>query len=239
MISTGLVSVSFRKMSVEDIVKLIVKAKLECVEWGGDVHVPHGMDDHALKVRDLSADNGIRISSYGSYYRAGNSGEEGLPFAKVLETAKALAAPIIRVWAGAKNWEDADRSYVFKVVNDLRRIGDAASDEGIRISLEFHGGTLTNTSESSLILKEELEGENVSFYWQTPLGQSEESRRDGLERLLPSLTNVHVFNWKMGADAIERLPLEEASQVWSEYFKIFRHFVPDTPGQGNGSHCVL
>jgi hypothetical protein len=38
----GLVSVTFRKLAPAAIVELAVKAQLRSIEWGGDVHVPHG-----------------------------------------------------------------------------------------------------------------------------------------------------------------------------------------------------
>lgn len=41
-VKTGLVSVTFRQKSVEEIAALTAEAGLSGVEWGGDVHVPPG-----------------------------------------------------------------------------------------------------------------------------------------------------------------------------------------------------
>ena len=38
----GLVSVSFRPYTPEDILKAMTKAGLNYIEWGGDVHAPAG-----------------------------------------------------------------------------------------------------------------------------------------------------------------------------------------------------
>ena len=42
MIHTGLVSVTFRKLEPAEIVDLVKQAGLQGIEWGGDIHVPHG-----------------------------------------------------------------------------------------------------------------------------------------------------------------------------------------------------
>ena len=39
----GFTSTSFRQIkSIEKIVKIASDAGADCIEWGGDVHVPHG-----------------------------------------------------------------------------------------------------------------------------------------------------------------------------------------------------
>ena len=42
MLTAGLVSVTFRKLSVGEILAGVKKAELGSIEWGGDVHVPQG-----------------------------------------------------------------------------------------------------------------------------------------------------------------------------------------------------
>ena len=76
----------------------MVQAGLDGIEWGGDVHVPHGDLRRAREVRDMTRSEAIRIASYGSYYRVGDRAPTS--FEKVLDTAVELGAPLIRVWAG-------------------------------------------------------------------------------------------------------------------------------------------
>ena len=45
----GLTSVTFRGLSPAEILRLACRAGLQCVEWGGDVHVPP--EDPALARR--------------------------------------------------------------------------------------------------------------------------------------------------------------------------------------------
>ncbi len=97
-LSPGLVSVTFRQLSVQDIVNLTARAGLDAIEWGGDVHVPHGDLNAARAARIATEHAGLRVAAYGSYYRAGHA-DTG-PFEDVLASAVELGAPCIRIWAG-------------------------------------------------------------------------------------------------------------------------------------------
>ena len=68
---SGLVSVSFRQKTPLEICALCRKANLSAVEWGGDVHCPPEAD--AAAIRAMTLDHGLEVSSYGSYYRVGQS----------------------------------------------------------------------------------------------------------------------------------------------------------------------
>ena len=68
-INAGLVSITFRDLSPEEVVQVAVENGLEGIEWGGDVHVPHGNLAVAKKVARQTAEGGLKVASYGSYYR--------------------------------------------------------------------------------------------------------------------------------------------------------------------------
>ena len=70
MIKTGMVSVTFRQFDVDEVIRRTKEAGLMAIEWGGDVHVPHGDLDKARYTADKMRENGLEIASYGSYYRA-------------------------------------------------------------------------------------------------------------------------------------------------------------------------
>ena len=42
MLTGGLVSITFRDLEANEIIDLVKKSGLTAIEWGGDVHVPHG-----------------------------------------------------------------------------------------------------------------------------------------------------------------------------------------------------
>lgn len=199
----GLVSVTFRQLSPEEIVSLVVRAGLEAIEWGGDVHVPVGQFRTAREVRARCADNGIGIEAYGSYYRA-----EG-DFGPVLATALALGAPRIRVWAGSSgSAEEPDRA---AVVEDLRKVAALAAGEGVEIAVEYHANTLTDTLGSALALFAEAPA--LKPYWQPPVGSTADDALTAVPALDP--VAVHVFSW---ADDGTRLPLAARESLWRPVF---------------------
>ena len=215
MIQGGLASITFRELSPAETVACAVRAGLEAIEWGGDIHVPHGDIAKAREARILTEDAGLRVASYGSYYRAGcESKDRKRPtFLEVLDTAVALRAPAIRVWAGNRGSNDADGTWRETVVAETRRIADLAAQAEIAIAFEFHGGTLTDTTESTCRLLETLDHHNVRTYWQTPLDLEEPARFQSLEHIIPWLGNLHVFHWR----GFTREPLAQGADAWRRY----------------------
>ena len=223
MLRTGLVSITFRTLSPERIIELVARAGLEGIEWGGDIHVPHGDTARAREVRRWTVDAGLAVSSYGSYYRVGH--DEPAPFDAVVETAVALGAPIVRVWAGRQGSAETDRAYRDRVVEDSRHIADLAQKAGLLVAYEFHGNTLTDTNESAIGLLQQVAHKAVVSYWQPmqvqslPLGEAEAYRLAGLRTILPWLAHLHVFHW---ADGGGRRPLVEGKAPWRERFRLVR-----------------
>jgi 3-dehydroshikimate dehydratase len=215
MITPGLVSVTFRQLPPGQIVALAAEAGLASVEWGGDVHVPHGDVARAMEVQRMTADAGLVSSAYGSYYRAGVSGAQGPTFGAVLETALELRAPLVRVWAGIVGATEADATTRRAVADDLVRICDEAARVNLGVSLEFHANTLTDTAESALGLIREVNHPNLTSFWQPPNGMAAEDALRGLERLLPHVRNLHVFHW--WPDRHHRLPLADGATRWRRY----------------------
>jgi len=214
MIHTGLISITFRQLNPAEIISLVNQVGFEGIEWGGDIHVPHGDVTRAKEVRRMTADAGLVATSYGSYYEAGVSEENGLAFDAVLDAAVALDVPVIRIWAGTVDSVDADETYRANVVEDIQRIATLADRAGKRLAIEFHRMSLADTKESTLKLIEEISRENVRMFWQPPNGKDTAFCLQTLEALLPWLENVHVFQW----DGQEnRHPLVEGQAAWSKY----------------------
>ena len=220
MLCGGLVSITFRRLSPREIVKLVKKSGLEGIEWGGDVHVPHGDLSVAREVATMTQEEGLAVAAYGSYYRVGCEGQDNVPdFEAVLETALELEAPIIRVWAGNKGSHEADEKLWDRVVEDSIRIGDMAQKENIFVAYEYHGDTLTDTLESTQKLMKLVNHHNIRSYWQPLSHHSLEDRLTGLEEILPWLANIHVYHWNSFSD---RFTLEEGSEEWSDYISIIK-----------------
>ncbi len=206
----GLVSVTFRELSPPEIVALAAKAKLSLIEWGGDVHVPSGNVPKAQEVGVLTREAGLQVTAYGSYYRVGQP--ERPAFETVLATAIALGAPLIRVWAGSHGSAQADESAWERILADSARICDLASEAGVKVGYEFHGGTLADTVPTTQRLLQTVARPNLRALWQ-PLGDaSPAARRAEVEDLQPWLANVHVFHWPAG----KRVPLADGQAEWQE-----------------------
>lgn len=218
MLITGLVSVTFRKLDPARIVELVSRAGLQAIEWGGDVHVPHGDIQRAKDVLEMTTRAGLQVASYGSYYRVGCD-PANMPFEKVLDTAVALQAPTIRVWAGDLASGLADQAWWRKVIDDSWRIAALAAQSGITIAFEYHEETLTDTSASACRLLQEIDRANVGCYWQPPVALSFEMRMNGLRAIAPWLSNLHVFN----PSRAQPEPLAEGVDEWSKYMELVRN----------------
>ncbi len=214
MLYTGVVSVTFRPLAPARITTLTAEVGLDAVEWGGDIHVPPHNAENACAVARLTADAGLRTASYGSYFRAGYQPQE--EFAQVLRTAAVLGAPNIRIWAGDRGHEEEpDRA---RVVASVRAFAEACEAEGITLSPEFHGGTLTDHYKSAVRLAEEVGCGAMRLYWQPNQFRDDEYNLAALRAVLPYLSNVHVFFWK----ETDRFPLAQGEYIWRQYIDVIR-----------------
>lgn len=223
MLYSGLVSVTFRRLEPSEIIRLVKNAGLDGIEWGGDIHVPHGDTARAAEIFKMTEDSGLKIGAYGSYYRVGCD-TNNKPFNAVLETAVALHAPVIRVWAGDRASAEADEAYWKKVVSETRQIAELSAQEGINVSFEYHPNTLTDTPESEQRLMKEINHHNARCYWQPEAGGEVEFWLASLRSIIPWLTNVHV---NCGAAELETM-----YGTWTRYFDIIKNL------EGN-RYCMI
>jgi len=216
----GLVSVTFRSRSPEEIIGLAIKAGLKTIEWGGDIHVPHGDVARAGEVGRLTRKTGLSVAAYGSYYRLGFSETNGLSFAQVLDSAVALGAPTIRVWAGHKGSHEMSPLERGAVIADAFRIANLAQAHGVTISLEYHPGTLTDTRDSVQQLMKEMARPDLEFLWQPEHGETVERNLARLRDVIPRLRHIHVGYLEPSVS--DRRVLAEGRERWRHYLKIIQ-----------------
>jgi 3-dehydroshikimate dehydratase len=200
---------------------------LKTIEWGGDIHVPAGDLARARQVRQWSEDAGVGCAAYGSYYRLRARTAEGVSFEAVLESAVALGAPTLRIWAGSKASAKTSEEERAALLEDAHRIGELARASGVTLSLEYHADTLTDTRESVLRLMAELPDPVWGFLWQPANGETVEPNVKRLQEVLPRLRHIHVFHW--WPTAAERLPLEGGEDRWRTYLHLLRSRATPTP----------
>lgn len=207
----GLVSITYRSLGAADIIRLAADSGLQAIEWGADVHVPPGDLERARRVAKETRTAGLAVSSYGSYYKAGSAPAS---FADILETALALEAPRIRVWAGTLDADQAEGEARRAVTDDLRRVVDLAARQGVRVAVEFHAGTLTSTAASARTLLQDVP--ELESYWQPRAGIGSGEALEDLSVLSQRVVHAHVFHWH---PHWERHPLAVGAACWPIYMK--------------------
>ena len=213
MVIPGSVSVSFRRLSAGQVVKLCENAGLQAIEWGGDIHVPAGDLKCAREVSRMSRDAGMEITAYGSYFRLGQEEEA---FRRNLDTAATLGAPVMRIWAGSKNAEDYPADERSALIDQFRKLCDCAVQQNILIAPEFHPGTITNSISSVCQLMQEMP--DLRLYWQPRWDWEESKRLEALDRIGNRLMYMHVFTWRIEDGKEIRLPLADGEQMWKKVF---------------------
>lgn len=227
MLKAGMCSTTFRRLDLRQVVDLAEQGGLEAIEWGGDVHVPHGDLATARYARSMTADAGLLVSSYGSYYRILD--EEGRPDAlePVLDTALELGTNTVRIWPGARSSANADEAYMKIFMEQLRSSLDMAAEQGVRFALEFHVNTLADSNSAVYRLLLEMNHPALFVCWHPAYWVADRPYRlQGLEAMGSHVLNLHVFHclFKPFAgtwgDNIERRPLAEAFSDWRRYFSV-------------------
>jgi 3-dehydroshikimate dehydratase len=220
MIAPGLVSVTFKDRPCEDVIQYAHQAQLKSIEWHGQNHVPHGDLETARQVGQDTRAVGLTVAAYGSYYVLGQSEAAGLSFDRVLQTAEALEAPKIRVWAGSKNPDETSRRDRAHIVQEAQRVADQAAEKRIKVVFEFHRDSLTLTGASCVALLEDVGHANVATYWQPAPELDVIQNLTALRAVLPWLEGLHVFHW--GPTHRDRHALAQGELDWTQYLALAR-----------------
>lgn len=224
----GLVSVSFRNLTPQKIIKEAKKAGLSCIEWGSDIHAPCDDIEKLREIAKMQKKNGIFCCSYGTYFRLGSDNTDEL--IKYINAARILGTDILRVWCGNKATDKYTAAEEKTLFDDCRRAAAIAEEHGVTLCMECHNGTYTHYKEGAIKLMKEINSPSFRMYWQPNQFVTEEENIK-YARLLSSFTkNIHIFNWTEKA----RLPLCEAESLWKLYLSYFNgsqtlllEFMPD------------
>lgn len=211
----GLVSVSFRKHTPEQILQAMQQAGLGFIEWGSDVHAPCQDGQRLQELVALQNRYGIRCCSYGTYFRLGTDSVEELP--QYIQAAAVLGTKILRLWCGSKNSQDytpQERDALFAQCVAAARIAEA---HDVVFCMECHNNTYTNCKEGALELMQAVDSPHFRMYWQPNQYRSVEENMTSARLLAPYTVNLHVFNW----EADKQFPLAEAVPVWRAYVENF------------------
>ncbi|MBR3816420.1 MAG: sugar phosphate isomerase/epimerase [Clostridia bacterium] len=183
----GLCSVTFRKKSAEEIVRIAENAGIAYIEWGADVHVK-AVDD-ARKVKMLCDEAGITVSSYGSYFNCADYSES--KWIDICECTKEMGASSIRVWLGRKDSEKTSEAEYETLLENTEKMCAVAEKYGLLVCPECHGKTFNNNTDAILKFKEELKKDNFRTYFQSRYFRMEYDL-DRIDRTYDFTENVHV-----------------------------------------------
>lgn len=208
MLKSGLCSVTFRKLTAEEVIDLAVKTNLQSIEWGGDIHSPAGDVETAARIGELTRKAGLEVAGYGSYFRC----DDPALIEKAIASARAMQAPAIRVWSGSTASDLCSDAEKARITALFQEMCDAAKE--LIINCEFHRNTLTDCADSTLQLIKQVDRSNFRTSFQIYEHLDNLAEAAALE---PFMGNVHVYNY-------DHAPLAEAEELWQQLIKIFsRH----------------
>ena len=139
-----------------------------------------------------------------------------------LESAKALGAPMIRIWGGKKASDQFLRADRAAFVAELKTFASLAKTYGITLALECHRDTITDEYHNTLALLKEVGADNLTSFWQPLQSRTESYNLDSAAAHAPFVRHIHVFHWRDK----QKLPLSEAVDTWRSYLSAF--FTPRT-----------
>ncbi len=228
MFIPGLVSVSFRGHSPEEIAAAASAAGLRAIEWGSDIHVPCTDIAKLREAANICTRYGLIACSYGTYYTIGeNSLEEIYPY---IDAAKILGTKILRLWCGSKGSEAYTREEREQLFADCRILAEIAEKAGIVLGMEYHPNTFTDSALSAMELMKTVDSPAFRMYWQVNHYRSVAENLEELRQLAPYVTVVHVYNRERNS----QFSLEKAINTWKSYKALLSgdhpmllEFIPD------------
>lgn len=227
VLKSGLCSVSFPRLNALDVVELTAEAGLEGIEWAGNAHVLPGKLKLASNVRKMTEEAGLEISSYGSYWKVVDTAGKPQDFTPVLESALALGTKTIRIWGGHKPSDVVTRQERAAIIDEIFQALEKCSTYGIRLALEFHANTISDSNTATADLLDEIQHPNLFTYWQPIYWLSDPAYcLDGLNHFSNRVLNLHVFHWLFNpgagswSESTNRRPLSEGSKDWATYLNV-------------------
>lgn len=215
MFDCGLVSVSFRQLEPNEIIKLCKANNLHIIEWGSDIHAPCDNEARIEEIVSLQKDNDIISSSYGTYFRIGVHDTRELD--TYIRAAKKLGTRILRLWCGEKNYEDLSPEEREFIISESKKAARIAEDAGVTLCMECHNKTFTNCVAGALELMEAVDLPAFRMYWQPNQYRSLEENLEYAKIIAKYTKVIHVFNWENK----NKYPLSEAIEIWVKYLSCF------------------
>ena len=215
MFKAGLVSISFRSLSPEEILLLCKENGLSLVEWGSDVHAPYNSEERLRAIAARQKELGIACSSYGTYFKLGIHDTSELH--GYINAAKILGTNILRLWCGDKNHEDLTEEQKNHLLAEAKKAALIAEEAGVILCMECHNNTFTNCVEGALELMNTVNSPAFQMYWQPNQFRSDEVNFAYAKAIASYTKNIHVFQWREK----DKFPLADGLPLWEQYLSYF------------------
>ena len=165
MFRIGLSSSAFLASNPEEVVSRAKTLGFEGVEWAGSPHLDAGDPESAKGVMLATLRSGLTVVSYAPLYRIVPGGGRGISFEAILNTAREIYAPVIRLYTGeAPKKGTEDRS---AIISELRRLGDAAGEHGITVSISHNPRSTLPTLKDAILAVESVDHPFIRLSWES------------------------------------------------------------------------
>lgn len=216
MILPGIVSATFKKETPAYVLEQAEIAGLSGIEWSENWHVPIGDTKFSEYLKHKTEDRGIEITAYGSYFRLCTEENPEKRFQMSIDNAAAMGAPVIRIWGGSKPTKELSEDEWIALTDEAGRMAEQAKKYGIKVALEWHKKTVTDTNETAQRFLNDVKSDNLYCLWQPTMELDMDQRTSGIDMLekMGKLQNIHVYHW----DKRGRRPFSEGIHEWKTYF---------------------
>ena len=215
MHKTGFVSVSFRSLSPEEVLRAAVDVGAYYIEWGSDVHAPYADTERLQQIALLQKQYGVSCCSYGTYFRLGETPLAELP--GYIAAAKILGTDILRLWIKWRSPEEYTPEEKEELFDQCRAAAKIAEDAGVILCMECHRRTYTETKESALELMAAVNSPSFRMYWQPGSARTIEENVAYARALKDYTYHIHVYQNK----GKEKFPLADGLEEWKTYMREF------------------
>ena len=211
----GLVSVSFRDRTPEEILQAMKRAGLSVIEWGSDIHAPCTDTARLAELAALQKEYGITCCSYGTYFKFEKTPLDELE--SYIRAAKILGTDVLRLWCGRKSGAEMSAEEKSALLADCRAAARIAEHYNVTLCMECHQKTCTERVSDAVWLMEQVDSPHLKMYWQPFQWQTASENLQSARAIAPFAAHIHVFNWK----GEEKLPLAAATEEWRAYLAAF------------------
>lgn len=181
MIRLGLCSGTCITRDMQGVIAAAVAARLDAVEWAADLHVGAGDIKAAEEAMIATLMAGLTTASYATLYQAGGEDEGRARFDALLQTAAALQAPNMRIYAYAEHQALSETERMKALASELRRLGDRAAQKGVTLCLSMGRGTYLDRYDRAQSLVEATGHNFVRLAWEDLPGARAEGATAALE----------------------------------------------------------